>query len=84
MERAKMALCKDAQYINHSNANSFDQVLDPGSISPVTGIYRCEGCGEEIVSEGGRMLPGSNHHPHVFNKGAIHWRVVVMTQGRKM
>lgn len=78
-----MSLCKYSQYISHSSGKSFDQLSEPEGFAAATGIYRCEEFGEEIVSLAGRVLPASNHHRHMYGKGPIRWRVVVMIQPNK-
>lgn len=72
-----MALYKHAVFLTQSNDVAFDQIHLPGVATPVSGIYRCEGCGREIVSEHARPLPPQNHHQHTPAQGAIRWRLIV-------
>jgi hypothetical protein len=72
-----MALYKYSNYITQSNDASFDSVHQPGYTTPFSGVYRCEGCGREIVSEGNKPFPPQNHHQHTTAQGAIRWRMVV-------
>ncbi len=77
-----MALYKYSQYINTSNDKAFDTIHTPGSATPHSGIYRCEGCGEEIASNAGNPLPPQNHHQHSPNQGLIRWRLSVYAQSK--
>jgi hypothetical protein len=57
-----MALYKHKQYLNDSDHGAFDLLHRPGTTAPNSGIYRCEVCGAEIVSEKSKLLPPKNHH----------------------
>lgn len=56
--------------------NTFYEISD---IVPVSGIYRCEGCGHEITSNHPDRFPPQNKHQHPNNSKVL-WRLVVMTQ----
>jgi hypothetical protein len=75
-----MALYKHKQYLNDSDSGAFDLLHRPGNVAPNSGIYRCEACGAEIVSEKSKLLPARNHHTHAEELGQIHWRLIVLTQ----
>lgn len=75
-----MALYKYAQYVSLSNHEVFDSTHTPGATTPHSGIYRCEGCGHEVASNGGNPLPPQNHHQHSTSHGAIRWRLTVYAQ----
>ena len=77
-----MALYKNATYIKESDSSAFDAIHNPGSNTPNHGIYRCEGCGHEIVSEKDKPFPPQNHHQHTQAQGAIRWRLIVFSQGK--
>lgn len=52
-----------------------------GGIVPASGIYRCEGCGDEITSNKGDKFPPQNHHQHDGILGAkVEWRLIVKTE----
>lgn len=51
----------------------------PADKVPVSGIYRCEGCGDEITSNAGDPFPPQNRHQHQ-NQAAIIWRLIVRTK----
>jgi len=74
-----VAVYKHSQYLIHDNSAEFDKVHQPGTPTPYSGIYRCEGCGRNDVSEQGKSLPPQNHHQHTPQQGAIRWRLVVAT-----
>jgi hypothetical protein len=75
-----MALYKHSQYLGTSDHGTFDTTHTPGTSTPYSGIYRCEGCGDEIASNAGNPLPPQNHHQHSTNQGAIRWRLIVYAQ----
>jgi hypothetical protein len=72
-----VALYKEFQYLKKSEDASFDAVHSPGGIPPHSGIYRCVGCGREVVAEAQRKLPPQNHHQHTPTQGAVRWKMIV-------
>ena len=72
-----MAQYKDSKYISYSSDDAFDKVHKPGNSTPHSGIYRCEGCGDEVASNAGNPLPSQNHKQHSTSQGEIRWRLVV-------
>jgi len=72
-----MALYKYPQYITKSDSEAFDSEHKPGTKPEHSGIYRCMGCGHEIVAEESRTFPPQNHHEHTISQGAIRWRLAV-------
>lgn len=77
-----MALYKHKQYLNDSDHGAFDLLHRPGNSAPNSGIYRCEVCGAEIVSEKSKLLPPKNHHIHAEELGQTQWRLVVLVEPR--
>jgi hypothetical protein len=78
-----MALYNDIKYlVRSSDSTAFDALQNPGALTTHSGIYRCEGCGHEVVSEGGKPLPPQNHHQHPTSQGAIRWRMIVYADHR--
>ena len=75
-----MALYKYIQYLRQSSDGAFDSVHAPGHATPHSGIYRCEGCGKEVASNGGNPLPPQNHHQHSPAHGSIRWRMAVYAE----
>jgi hypothetical protein len=72
-----MATYKYSGYLSASQDGAFDATHPPGAVTPFSGIYRCMGCGKEIVSEHGKPLPPQNHHQHAAGQGAIIWKLIV-------
>jgi len=72
-----MALYKYAQFIEQSDHKAFDTITPVSQAAPFSGIYRCEGCGHQIVSTEGHHLPPQNHPQHSSSQGAIRWRLIV-------
>ncbi len=77
-----MGLYKYAGYLSQSDHQAFDVVHPPGSITPDSGIYRCEGCGDEVASNKGNPLPPQNHHQHSTSQGRIRWKLIVFSQSK--
>jgi hypothetical protein len=72
-----MALYKRTADIGQSNDAAFDKEFKAGNAPDHSGIYRCKGCGREVVGEEARTLPPQNHHQHAQNQGAVIWRLAV-------
>lgn len=77
-----MALYKNGDYLTQSSDAAFDQTYSPGNVPPHSGIYRCDGCGREVVAEEGRQLPPQNHHQHTSTQGTVRWRMIVYADHR--
>jgi len=75
-----MALYKYSQFLGSSTDGAFDAIHNPGSSTPHSGIYRCEGCGHEVASNAGNPLPPQNHHQHSTSQGNIRWQMIVYAQ----
>jgi hypothetical protein len=74
-----MALYKSRDFLWQFYDPAFDEIVDPGSQAPRSGIYRCEGCGHEIAANRGDSMPAQNHHRHLTYLGPIRWRLIVST-----
>ena len=72
-----MALYKYSQYIGTSTDAAFDKEYKPGETPDHSGIFRCMGCGREVVAEESRKLPPQDHHQHTQQQGSIRWKMVV-------
>ncbi len=70
-----MAWYKYDQFLKRSNGEAYDLIYKPGYAAPHSGIYRCESCGVEIVSEKGRVLPPT--HANIARQHVITWRLAV-------
>jgi hypothetical protein len=71
-----MATYKYPAYLEKNESSEFDYEHAPGSATPHSGIYRCLGCGRELVSEQYKPFPPQNHHQHAPAQGHIRWRLV--------
>ena len=78
-----MALYKSTTYVTQVSDEAFDKIHEPGSTTPFSAIYRCEGCGHEIVSEEQKPFPPQNHPQHTAAQGRIRWRMVVYAQHKQ-
>lgn len=72
-----MAFFKNLDYLTQRDGPDFDQLYEPGDRTPHSGIYRCVGCGCEVVSTQDEPLPPQNHHQHDTRLGHIHWKLIV-------
>ena len=71
------AIYKYNTHLFHSTNAEFDKEYEPGSTVSWSGIYRCTGCGREVVHTTGKPLPPQNHHQHAVYQGKIRWKLVV-------
>ena len=72
-----MAWYKYDDVISKNAHANFDKIWKPGETPPDNGIYRCEGCGDEIASNKGVQLPSQNHRQHSPAQGSIRWKMIV-------
>jgi len=72
-----MAYYKYSQFLEKMEHEEFDKLYEPGSAGGWSGIYRCHGCGKEVVHTHLKPLPPQNHHQHAPSQGRIQWRLVV-------
>lgn len=77
-----MAQYKYEKYLNKSDHSEYDKLYKPGDNCPNSGIYRCEGCGDEIASNKGNPFPPQNHPQHAPGQGEIRWRLIVFSQSK--
>lgn len=75
-----MALYKETKLVTQTNDAAFDKEYKPGETPPHSGIYRCSGCGHEIVAEQSRTFPTQNHKQHTQAQGHIRWKLLVYAQ----
>jgi hypothetical protein len=59
----------------------FDHIYPASARSAHAGIYRCEGCGREVIAPHGESLPGQDDHDHAPEHGTVRWRLIVATHG---
>jgi hypothetical protein len=72
-----MAQYKYFHYVDNVCEPRFDPAHPPGAVTPHSGIYKCQGCGAEVISSAGDPLPPSTHHQHSLAQGAMAWRLIV-------
>ena len=72
-----MANYADPKHLqHHPDAPAFKPTYAPGTITPVSGIYRCVTCGDEIAANKSEPLPPQNEHQHPPG-GDILWKLLV-------
>lgn len=72
-----MAWYKNPKMLEIADLPQFDDLHVPGTTVTWSGIYRCAGCGKEIVHTQDKHLPPQNHHQHTATHGAIRWQLIV-------
>ena len=77
-----MAIYKYERHLIRSGDAIYDTDQRPGGPAPYSGIYRCQGCGREVIAHRGEVLPAASHHQHTPNQGAIRWRLAVCADPR--
>lgn len=71
-----MAYYKHIKDLTVQSGSEFDDILAAGAPAPLSGLYRCEGCGRSLIARNGAPLPLNDHHTHMDAK-RIEWRLVV-------
>lgn len=71
-----VAYFKHRKYLTLQEGSEFDDLHPAATLAPLSGIYRCEGCGRSIVATGAQLLPDADHHAH-GNPKPIAWRLIV-------
>jgi hypothetical protein len=72
-----MAHYRYLHFLSHSSDSKFESAHPPGATTPHTGIYKCQGCGNEVISHAGDPLPPATHHQHSLTQEGIAWRLIV-------
>jgi hypothetical protein len=75
-----MALYQNAKWVTATTHAAFDTIFKPGNTPDHSGIYRCLGCGREVVAEQSRTLPPQNHHQHTTAQGDVRWQLAVYAE----
>ena len=74
-----MAIFGNANHLRFGDGPAFNHTYSPAAPVPLSGIYRCDGCGREIAANRGDPLPPQNHHQHPLYAGPVKWRPLVVT-----
>jgi len=71
-----MAWYKYEKYLKKfgGTGTAYDDVHNPGSNTPFSGIYRCTSCDIEVVSEQGKPFPPT--HANAAYGHTIRWQLV--------
>jgi hypothetical protein len=81
-----MAYYKYTNDLHQDKGDAYDVVHKPGETTPHSGIYRCNSCGVEIVSESGKTFPPTRacslHHPSGHAPGEVRWKLLVWADHR--
>jgi hypothetical protein len=72
-----MALYQDQKHVTKTTDAAFTPDYKPGQTPPHSGIYKCLGCGHEVVAEEDRSFPSQNHRQHTTQQGLIRWQLLV-------
>jgi hypothetical protein len=75
-----MALFGDSRLVKKSGNTAFDAKIVAKMAAPWSGIYRCPGCGREVVAKEGEALPPAGHHHHSITQGDIRWQLIVAAE----
>ncbi|MBX9877225.1 MAG: hypothetical protein K2Y22_02095 [Candidatus Obscuribacterales bacterium] len=78
-----MATYKYEKYLKKVDEKAFDSLFKPGETCINSGIYTCEGCGDEIASNKNNPFPPQNHHQHKDTAVPIQWKLIVFAQQKK-
>lgn len=64
----------------NSTKEWWSTIYYPADIVPISGIYRCAGCGKEITSNKDDKFPPQNRHQHPnVGEHNIKWQLIVRT-----
>ncbi len=83
-----MALVTEETVIHLSKARAsllgdveWNRLHMPGDSALASGIYRCEGCGDETISLRGAHLPLPDEHKH-RDARKVQWRLIVKAEAK--
>lgn len=72
-----MAYYNDPKGLEHTTyADPFKIEYKPGDRAPLSGIYKCIHCGDEIAHNGGEPMPPQNHKQHPVTP-PVRWKLSV-------
>lgn len=71
---------KHVKETNSPKNEHWTHVYNIGAKVPVSGIYRCYNCGDEITSNKGDIFPPQNKDQHECQSKPVKWELIIMTQ----
>ncbi len=71
-----LAYYKHIHHFAVQTGTEFDDVHAADTPAPLSGVYRCEGCGRSIIARNGALLPSADHHAH-SDARKVEWRLIV-------
>ena len=77
-----MAKYRYSTHLHKSDSTAYDVEWKPGQKPVNSGIYRCTGCGHEVVAEKERSFPTQNKHQHTAEQGEIRWKLLVFVESK--
>jgi hypothetical protein len=69
-----VAFYQSSTHLSQLTHAEFDKTHSPGERTSCSGIYRCRGCGREIVHTTDKSLPPQNHHQHTLRRRFDRWQ----------
>jgi len=75
-----VTLFRRSNDVEVSISPEFDKEYRPEETPIYSGIFRCRGCGCEIVAEANKPFPPEKHPRHSPAQGEIRWRLAVAAQ----
>ena len=60
----------------------WNTLYSQGSVAPVAGIYRCQGCGHEFATGEGIPFPQAHQHQS-DNARKIQWRLIIKANQKR-
>jgi hypothetical protein len=76
-----MAQYKFERFLKFNGDAMYDKVHAAGAEAPRSGIYRCDGCGQETTVLSGQPLPAEGSHEHIPSQKLVRWKLIVSDGG---
>lgn len=72
-----MAYYKYAHFLHQEDEEAFDLAYEPAATVPISGIYRCTGCGKSTTAVKDKHFPAHGTPQHGPAQDRIRWQLVV-------